>query len=94
MSPIIEGGDIIAPLGDRVLGRVLASDVVDQDNSIIAEAGTMINEKMVEILETRGVDQVYVRSPITVKPDLEFAVCAMEEIWLAVIWQMWEKQLV
>ncbi|GIS51782.1 MAG: hypothetical protein Ct9H90mP27_2730 [Gammaproteobacteria bacterium] len=63
MSPIIEGGDIIAPLGDRVLGRVLASDVVDQDNSIIAEAGTMINEKMVEILETRGVDQVYF--PIT-----------------------------
>ena len=75
MSPIIEGGDIIAPLGDRVLGRVLASDVVDQDNSIIAEAGDMINEKMVEILETRGVDQVYVRSPITC--ETRFGICSL-----------------
>ena len=75
MSPIIEGGDIIAPLGDRVLGRVLASNVVDQDNSIIAEAGTMINEKMVEILETRGVDQVYVRSPITC--ETRFGICSL-----------------
>ena len=75
MSPIIEGGDIIAPLGDRVLGRVLASDVVDQDNNIIAEAGTMINEKMVEILETRGVDQVYVRSPITC--ETRFGICSL-----------------
>ena len=75
MSPIIEGGDIIAPLGDRVLGRVLASDVVDQDNSTIAEAGTMINEKMVEILETRGVDQVYVRSPITC--ETRFGICSL-----------------
>ena len=75
MSPIIEGGDIIAPLGDRVLGRVLASDVVDQDNSVIAEAGNMINEKMVEILETRGVDQVYVRSPITC--ETRFGICSL-----------------
>jgi len=75
MSPIIEGGDIIAPLGDRVLGRVLASDVVDQDNNTIAEAGTMINEKMVEILETRGVDQVYVRSPITC--ETRFGICSL-----------------
>ena len=75
MSPIIEGGDIIAPLGDRVLGRVLASDVFDQDNSIIVEAGTMINEKMVEILETRGVDQVYVRSPITC--ETRFGICSL-----------------
>ena len=75
MSPIIEGGDIIAPLGDRVLGRVLASDVFDQENSIIAEAGTMINEKMVEILETRGVDQVYVRSPITC--ETRFGICSL-----------------
>ena len=75
MSPIIEGGDIIAPLGDRVLGRVLASDVVDQNNDIIAEAGTMINERMVEILETRGVDQVHVRSPITC--ETRFGICSL-----------------
>ena len=53
----------------------MASSVVDQDNSIIAEAGNMINEKMVEILETRGVDQVYVRSPITC--ETRFGICSL-----------------
>ena len=38
MAPIIEGGDIIAPLGDRVLGRVLAADVIDEESGdVIAE---------------------------------------------------------
>ena len=75
MAPIIEGGDIIAPLGDRVLGRVLASDVSEEGNgNLIAEAGTMINERMVEKLETCGVDQVYVRSPITC--ETRFGICS------------------
>ena len=75
MSPVIEGGDIIAPLGDRVLGRVLANDVVSEaDGELIAEAGTMINERMVERLETGGVDQVHVRSPITC--ETRFGICS------------------
>ena len=75
MSPVIEGGDIIAPLGDRVLGRVLASDVISESNGeTIAEAGTMINERMVERLETGGVDQVHVRSPITC--ETRFGICS------------------
>ncbi|MDD9896548.1 MAG: DNA-directed RNA polymerase subunit beta' [Gammaproteobacteria bacterium] len=75
MAPIIEGGDIIAPLGDRVLGRVLAADVVQEEgDEVIAEAGTMINERMVEKLETCGVDQVYVRSPITC--ETRFGICS------------------
>ena len=75
MAPIIEGGDIIAPLGDRVLGRVLAEDVVEEDSGgVIAEAGTMINERMVDQLETCGVDQVYVRSPITC--ETRFGICS------------------
>ncbi len=75
MSPVIEGGDIIAPLGDRVLGRVLARDVVSEINGeMIAKAGTMINERMVEKLETGGVDQVHVRSPITC--ETRFGICS------------------
>ena len=75
MSPVIEGGDIIAPLGDRVLGRVLSSDVISESNGeTIAEAGTMINERMVERLETGGVDQVHVRSPITC--ETRFGICS------------------
>ena len=75
MAPIIEGGDIIAPLGDRVLGRVLVEDVLKEgSNEVIVEAGTVINERMVEILETGGVDQVQVRSPITC--ETRFGICS------------------
>ncbi len=65
MTPIIQGGDIIAALGERVLGRVIARDVVNADNETLIEAGTLIDEKLVETLETNGVDEVLVRSPIT-----------------------------
>ena len=75
MAPIIEGGDIIAPLGDRVLGRVLVEDVLKEgSNEVIVEAGTVINERMVETLETGGVDQVQVRSPITC--ETRFGICS------------------
>ena len=75
MTPIIEGGDIIAPLGDRVLGRVLAADVAaEEGDEVIAKAGTVINERMVDKLETCGVDQVYVRSPITC--ETRFGICS------------------
>ncbi len=76
MTPIIEGGDIIAPLGDRVLGRVLAKDVIDPGTGeIIAEAGSMISERTVQRLESGGVDQVQVRSPITCAT--RFGICAL-----------------
>ena len=65
MAPIIEGGDIIAPLGVRVLGRVLAQDALDIDGNVVIEAGVMIDEKLVEQLEEKGVDEVIARSPIT-----------------------------
>ncbi|MEX2131177.1 MAG: DNA-directed RNA polymerase subunit beta', partial [Pseudohongiellaceae bacterium] len=75
MSPIIEGGDIIAPLGDRVLGRVLAKEAVDDaTGEVIVEADVLINERMVERLETSGIDQVYVRSPITC--ETRFGICS------------------
>ena len=75
MAPIIEGGDIIAPLGDRVLGRVLAIDVLKEENGeLIAGAGSMIDERMVDKLETCGVDEVYVRSPITC--ETRFGICS------------------
>ena len=74
MRPIIEGGDIIAALGERVLGRVLIRDVVDQQSGeIIVEAGTMLDEKMVERLEIGGIDEVHVRSAITC--ETRFGIC-------------------
>jgi DNA-directed RNA polymerase subunit beta' len=69
MSPVIEGGDIIAPLGERVLGRVVAKDVINSDGDVVVEAGIMLDEKLVEKLEANSIDEVLVRSPITCAAD-------------------------
>ena len=74
MRPIIEGGDIIAALGERVLGRVVIDDVVHEETGdVLVEAGTMLDEKTVEKLEIMGIDEVHVRSAITC--DTRFGVC-------------------
>ena len=75
MQPLIEGGDIVEPLHERVLGRVVATDVYipNQDDPIVT-AGTLLDEEWVEKLEKLGVDQVLVRSPITC--ETRFGLCA------------------
>lgn len=66
MMPLIEGGDVVEPLSERVLGRVNALDVMDQaGEKLLIPAGTMIDENLVNVLEENGVDQLLVRSVIT-----------------------------
>ena len=65
MNPIIEGGDVIETLRDRVLGRVLATDAINRNEEVIAEAGTLLDESWVDIFDEKGIDQVLVRSAIT-----------------------------
>ncbi|WP_067516541.1 DNA-directed RNA polymerase subunit beta' [Endozoicomonas ascidiicola] len=67
MAPHIEGGDIVEPLGDRILGRVVAEDVLKpgSDSEIAVPAGTLIDEAWVKRLELLNVDEMLVRSPIT-----------------------------
>lgn len=75
MTPVIEGGDVVEGLGDRILGRVVARDVLHPaTGDVICEAGTLIDEAWVDLLETNSVDQVYVRSPITC--DTRYGSCA------------------
>ncbi len=75
MMPIIEGGDVVEPLGDRVLGRVLALDATAADDDIVVlAAGTLISEGEVITLEDAGVDQVKVRAAITCES--RYGVCA------------------
>ena len=75
MAPVIEGGDIIESLGDRILGRVVAEDVLIPGTIKIAvEAGTMIDEKWVEAIEMMGIDEVKVRSPITC--ETRYGICS------------------
>ena len=70
MSPIIEGGDIIAPLTERVLGRVVARDVINSEDEVVVEAGTMLDERLVDKLERNGIDELLVRSAITCESEV------------------------
>ena len=75
MSPIVEGGDIVEALGDRVLGRVLAEPVLIPGTDKIAfDAGSLIDEAGVARLEELSIDHVLVRSPITC--EIRYGVCS------------------
>jgi len=66
MAPLVEGGDVVEGLGERVLGRVTATDVQKPGKEeVLVAAGTLLDEQMVRLLEQEGVDQIQVRSPIT-----------------------------
>jgi DNA-directed RNA polymerase subunit beta' len=67
MTPVIDGGDIIESLGDRVLGRIVIRDVIKpgSEDEIAITAGTMLDELWIKRLEEMGIDEIEVRSPIT-----------------------------
>jgi DNA-directed RNA polymerase subunit beta' len=75
ITPIVEGGDVVEGLGERVLGRVISEDVtVAATGEVLVKTGVLIDEKLVKLLEKMGVDQVMVRSPITC--ETRYGVCA------------------
>jgi len=75
MTPLVEGGDVVEALGERVLGRVLAEEVLKPGTEeVLIAGGTLLDEKLVRTLEQEGVDQLKVRSPITCKT--RYGVCA------------------
>jgi DNA-directed RNA polymerase subunit beta' len=76
MTPIVEGGDVVEPLRDRVLGRMVATDTFapGNDEDPIVARNTLLDEAMVEKLEAAGVQSIMVRSPITC--EARFGVCA------------------
>jgi len=75
MAPLVEGGDIVEPLRDRVLGRVLAEPVLMPGTDKIAfDAGTSLDEESVARLEELSIDNVLVRSPITC--EVRYGVCS------------------
>ncbi|NEX19116.1 DNA-directed RNA polymerase subunit beta' [Thiorhodococcus mannitoliphagus] len=75
MAPVIEGGDVVEPLRERILGRVCALDVYRPGtDELVCKAGTLLDESWVEHFEEVGIDQVRVRSPITCESRL--GVCA------------------
>ena len=75
MKAVVQGGDVIEALRDRILGRVTAQDVVDPSSgATLVEAGTLLNEQLVDLIDRSGVDEVKVRTPITCKT--RYGLCA------------------
>jgi DNA-directed RNA polymerase subunit beta' len=75
MRAIVEGGETIESLRDRILGRTTADDVLHPENqSVLAAAGSMLDEDLIEELETAGVDEVKVRTALTC--ETRFGICA------------------
>ncbi len=66
MHPIVEGGDVVEPLRERVLGRMVAQDILKPGtDEVLVARDTLLDERQVEELEDAGVDRVLVRSTIT-----------------------------
>ncbi len=75
MKALVEGGDVVEPLRDRILGRVTALDVVHPDTGeTVIEAGTLLNEDLVDLIDALGIDEVKVRTPLTC--DTRWGLCA------------------
>jgi len=66
-EPLMDGGEIIVPIGERILGRVALEDVHDpfSEEEIIVASGQEITESLVEKIEAAGIDRVTIRSVLS-----------------------------
>ena len=75
MKALIEGGEVIEALRDRILGRVAASDVINPESQeTLFEAGTLLDEDSVEEIDRLGIDEVRVRTPLSC--ETRYGLCA------------------
>jgi len=75
MKAMVEGGEVIEALGERILGRVVSADVVNPESGeTLYRAGMLLDEAAVERIETLGVDEVRVRTPLSC--ETRFGLCA------------------
>ncbi len=75
MKALVEGGEVIEPLRERILGRSVAADVVNPETqATLFESGVLLGEDEVDQIEVLGVDEVKVRTPLTC--DTRYGLCA------------------
>ncbi len=75
MKALVEGGEIIEALSERILGRVVVNDIENPETqSVMYPAGTLLDEEAVEAIESMGIDEVKVRTPLTC--DTRYGLCA------------------
>ena len=66
VGAVVDGGEVLEPLGDRILGRTACDDVLDPlSGEVLVKAVEIIDEAMVEAIETAGIDTVRIRSVLT-----------------------------
>ena len=75
VKALVEGGEVIEPLRERILGRVTVDDLVDPETQeTVVFAGTMLDEDLVDLIDSLGIDEVKVRTPLTC--DTRYGLCA------------------
>ena len=74
MRALVEGGEVIQALRDRILGRVTAEAVLDNSKQVIVEAGVLIDEDICDKIDAEGIDAVKVRTPLTC--ETRYGLCA------------------
>jgi DNA-directed RNA polymerase subunit beta' len=75
MKALVEGGEVVEALRERILGRVVVTDVVDPDNQdVLYPVGTLLDEDAVDNIEVLGIDEVRVRTPLNC--ETRYGLCA------------------
>jgi len=75
MRAIVEGGEVIESLRERILGRTAAEDVIHPETrAVVVHAGEMLDEDMIDVLEAQGIDEVRVRTALNC--ETRFGLCA------------------
>ena len=74
MRALVEGGEVIQALRDRILGRVTAEDVYDMQHNVVVPRGTLIDENICDKIDAEGIDVVKVRTPLTC--ETRYGLCA------------------
>jgi DNA-directed RNA polymerase subunit beta' len=75
MKALVEGGEVVEALRERILGRVTAADVFNNETQdVLIPVGTLLDEEAVDRIESLGIDEVKVRTPLTC--DTRFGICA------------------
>jgi DNA-directed RNA polymerase subunit beta' len=75
MKALVEGGEVVEALRERILGRVAATDVYNGENQeVIVAAGSLLDEDVIERIEAAGIDEVKVRTPLTC--ETRYGLCA------------------
>ncbi|NJD26395.1 MAG: DNA-directed RNA polymerase subunit beta' [Betaproteobacteria bacterium] len=75
VKALVEGGEVIEPLRERILGRVTGEDIVDPETQeTVIFAGTMLDEDLVDLIDKLGIDEVKVRTPLTC--ETRYGLCA------------------